>query len=144
MPVPAGNNGRRVYATVADLEDLPLSPIPANAELLLWRASRDVELALLTAVYPVDENGFPTDPKHAAAFCAATVEQVCAGLADGSRTGLGGQGPQSFSIGGIAVTQRQGDAATVRRVGNLCEQAWLILAQEGLTNQAPGEVRYGL
>ena len=66
------------YATVDDLVPDYVTPAPANAQLLLTRATRRVDQALLCAVYDVDEDGIPTDPDHVTALRDATCEQVAA------------------------------------------------------------------
>lgn len=66
-----------VYATPADLAaHLGLAEPPADAEVWLRRASRDVDDLLFTAVYPVDGSGMPTDPVQAGAIKEATCEQA--------------------------------------------------------------------
>jgi hypothetical protein len=50
------------YATPAELANfLAPEPLPAGAGRLLARASRDVQLATVCAVYAVDDNGLPTE-----------------------------------------------------------------------------------
>jgi hypothetical protein len=123
------------HATTADLLAVPgVASVPAGAEQLLLRASRDVDQALICAVYDV------ADPDVVEALRDATVEQALANAADGDKTGLGGQGPQSFNIGGLNVSKWYGEGRSVRRVGRLAEQAWLILQHAGLTGQAPQDL----
>ena len=120
-----------VYATITDLNGV-LDRIPANAELLLIRASRDIDQALICAVYD------PTSPAVIDTLRQATVEQVAGNLEDGDTSGLGGSSPQSFTIGSLSVTRRQtSGGGEVRRVGRLAEQAWLVLHQAGLTGHEP-------
>jgi hypothetical protein len=114
------------YATVADLP----APIPANAQQLLDRASREIDRALLTAVYD------PTDPVVVQALKDATLEQVAGTLASGDKTGLGvTNAPQSFTIGKIAVQKTA--AASASRTGALVDQAFAILQAAGLTGHGP-------
>ncbi|MGI5178669.1 hypothetical protein ACQEVZ_20265 [Dactylosporangium sp. CA-152071] len=121
------------YATVQELTNamLPKAP-PANAQQLLDRASRDVDQALLTAVYD------PALPANVAALKLATLEQVQAGLDAGDRTGTGVQRGGGFTLGRLSV-QAASSAATgaPRKVGRLWEQAWAVLQQAKLTGQGP-------
>ena len=118
------------YATVEDLAAVPGLTVPTNAAILLTRASRDVDLALLCAVYD------PTAPDVVAALKEATVEQAAGYLGAGDRTGIGSSPPQSFSIGSLAVQRGQGSTGP-DKVGDLYRQAWLVLQQAGLTGQEP-------
>lgn len=115
-------------------------PDGVDAELLLTRASRDVDSALLCAVYD------PDNPDIQAALRDATCEQVAGMLTSGDRTGTGAAPPPSgFTIGKISV-QRGGTGGqqTAVRVGRLWPQAWQVLQSAGLTGQGPQEPCYGL
>lgn len=124
------------YATVEQLEAYPVVvPSGVDAELLLTRASRDVDRALLTAVYPVDDDGLPTEAAHVVALRNATIEQAAGMIAAGAYPGA--QQPSGgFTIGKISM-QRGVD--TVERVarGQLYSQAWQILQAAGLTGGGP-------
>ena len=136
-PAPTATSEGRVYATTTDLANGLHSAPPAGSRVLLKRASRDVDDALLCAIYNVDDDGMPTDTEVSAALRAATVEQVCGMLASGDAKGIGAQTPQSFSIGGLNVnTAGTGPA----KIGRLYRQAWLILQQAGLTNFGPEDL----
>lgn len=125
------------YATIDELTD-HIGRTPINAQLLLDRASRDVDRALLTAVYDVDDNGAATDPDVIAALKLATLEQVAAGLDAGNTTGNGVTVSGGFSIGKISVQAASGtQTGAARMVGPLWEQAWLVLQQAGLTGHGP-------
>ncbi|MFD0885302.1 hypothetical protein ACFQ08_12170, partial [Streptosporangium algeriense] len=65
------------YATVDDLVPTYLSTPPTNAHLLLTRASREVDRALLCAIYDPDDPGVQT------ALREATCEQVAAWVTAG-------------------------------------------------------------
>lgn len=131
------------YATPEQLAAYPVTvPAGANAELLLRRASRDVDQALLCTVYPVDEHGRPTDPAVVTALMEATCEQVAGILDSGDRTGTGAAPPtSSFSIGKVSVVRggqgAGGSAAQASRIAGLWPQAWQILQQAGLTGHGP-------
>lgn len=129
-----------VHATEAELTAYPVTvPAGASAALLLKRASRDVDRALLCAVYDV-EDGVATDADVLAALRDATIEQVAGMIEAGDLTGTGAAAPVSgVTIGRVSV-QRQlpgGGATTATRVGPLYPQAWAVLQQAGLTGQGP-------
>lgn len=66
-----------VYATLDDLvAHLGVSDPPPNADRWLWRASRDVDVMLRTAMYEVDGSGLPVDPRQREAVRIATCEQA--------------------------------------------------------------------
>lgn len=118
------------YATPADLVGI-VEPVPAHAELLLARASRDVDRALLAAEYD------PTDPTVVAALKEATVEQVAGTLASGDKTGLGVVTTDTgFTLGKLSV-QKPAAAAVAPRTGALVDQAYAVLQAAGLTGHAP-------
>ncbi|RGC68425.1 hypothetical protein C5N14_13645 [Micromonospora sp. MW-13] len=123
------------YATVEELEAY-LGATVARATLLLTRASRDVDRALLCAVYDVD------DPDVQAALRDATCEQVAGNLDSGDTTGSGAAPPTSgFSIGKVSVQRggqgAGGSAAQASKIGPLWPQAWAVLQQAGLTGHGP-------
>ncbi|MBG0560723.1 hypothetical protein [Actinoplanes aureus] len=121
-----------VYATPNDLTGV-VDPVPANAEQLIKRASRDVDRELLCAVYD------PTDAATIAALKEATVEQVAGTLAAGDKTGLGVPTvPASFTLGKLSV-QRPAAPATASRTGGLVYQAYAVLQAAGLTGHGPQE-----
>ncbi|WKU08009.1 hypothetical protein [Micromonospora sp. HUAS LYJ1] len=117
------------YATVAELAE-HLGRTPTNAVQLLVRASRDVDRALLCAVYD------PTDPAVVTALREATLEQVAGNLGSGNTTGLGGSRQGGFSIGRLTVQAASSDDKPVR-IGSLWEQAWTVLQAAGLTGHGP-------
>lgn len=121
------------HATAGDLADW-VDPVPDNAAILLRRASRDVDQALLTSVYDTD------DADVLAALRDATCEQVAGQLAAGATTGIGAAAPASFSLGKLTVNRGAGGAnpaAQARKIRGLWEQAWQILQQAGLTGHEP-------
>lgn len=123
------------YATQTDLADY-VTTVPSNADILLRRASRDVDRALLCSVYDTD------DEANVAALTAATCEQVAGNLAAGATDGIGAGAARSFSLGKLSVNKGgapSNPAAQAVKVGNLWEQAWNILQQAGLTGQGPAE-----
>lgn len=126
------------YATIDDLTPTYVDPAPANATLLLERASRLVDDALLCAVYDVDEDGLPTDPAHIAALRDATCEQVAAWIAVGEDgTGASAEyGDVQIGSVRLARTARGGSQTGAGGGGSaaarLAPQAWMILQQVGL------------
>ncbi|MEV7011547.1 hypothetical protein [Streptosporangium sp. NPDC051022] len=121
------------YATVDDLREY-VTPLPTNASLLLTRASRDVDQALLCAVYD------PDDPKVQKALREATCEQVAA-WAESGETGTGTTPTYStVSIGSVTLGGRSpsgGAGGGGSAAARLAPQAWAVLQQEGLTGHAP-------
>jgi hypothetical protein len=106
----------RVYATPEQLAVWTGQPAPSDAERLLARASEDIDSALLTAVYPVDDDGDPTEPAIAAALADATCAQVEYQLAAGDDgTGAAGQW-DSVSIGPVSLSGRTGRRTQSRGV----------------------------
>jgi hypothetical protein len=117
------------YATIEQLNN-KLGKTPVNAQQLLDRASRDVDRALLCAVYD------PEDQDVVDALREATLEQIAANLEHGNVTGLGGARRGGFSIGRLTVQAGSSDDPPVR-IGSLWEQAWTILQAAGLTGHSP-------
>ncbi|MGD3112629.1 hypothetical protein, partial [Streptomyces sp. YGL11-2] len=99
---------RRLYATPEQLAAYLGEPAPDGAERLLTRASEDVDSALLTAVYAVDEDGDALDARVRAALADAVCAQVEHWLATGDDgTGAGGIW-DSVSIGPVSLSGRSG------------------------------------
>lgn len=121
------------YATIAELTTF-YGSAPANAQLLLDRASRDVDQALLCQFYD------PTLAANIAALNLATLEQVAGNLDAGVKKGNGAIAPDSFTLGKLSVTRSKGGANPATRavkIGRLWEQAYLVLQSAKLTGQGP-------
>ena len=118
------------YATVEELT-AHLGSEPADAQLLLDRASRQIDQVLLCQVYDT------ADADVIAALKLATLEQVAAGLEHGDTTGLGGSKPSSFTLGRLSVQRQTSGVGEARKIGPLWEQAWAVLQQAGLTGHGP-------
>ncbi|MFA3843234.1 hypothetical protein [Streptomyces aureus] len=89
----------------------PATPAPSDADRLDTRASEDIDDALLTAVYCVDDAGMPTDPDVAAALADATCAQVEYQQATGNDgTGAAGRW-DSVSIGPASLSGSIGPAS---------------------------------
>ncbi|MFE5852013.1 hypothetical protein ACFQ61_02135 [Streptomyces sp. NPDC056500] len=102
----------RVYATPEQYAAYPgAPPVPPDVQItdLLARASEDIDDALLTALYPTDDDGMPTELAHVAALTAATCAQVEYRItsATGDDTGAADQW-DSVSIGPVALSGRRG------------------------------------
>lgn len=120
------------YASQADLADI-VYPLPDNADLLLLRASRLIDRALLCSIYD------PTDAAVIAALKVATLEQIAGSRASGDTTGLGILTTvSSFTLGKLTV-QQQASTSTAPTTNGLVDQAWLALQTAGLTGGGPGE-----
>lgn len=126
------------YATTSDLADLiGEAAVPANAGLLLTRASREIDQALLCAVYATDDNGNPTDADLIAAFRDATCEVVCYWLAQGLTDGYP-TGYQQVSIGSLSLSRGQGSSgAAAGTQTSMGPQAWAILQRAQITGYEP-------
>ena len=118
------------YATEADLAAV-LGSVPAGASVLLTRASRDVDTALLCAVYDT------TDADVIAALRDAVVEQVAGMIAAGDPKGMGTR-RTGFTIGALSV--QASETSGPARVGNLYQQAYYVLQAAGLTGYGPQDI----
>ncbi|MFD6889294.1 hypothetical protein [Streptomyces sp. NPDC059957] len=123
---------RQPYATPEQFATYTGQPAPADAERLLARAGEDIDSALLTAVYPVDEDGDPLDAKIAAALAAASCAQVEYWVAAGD-DGTGAQGRwDSVSIGPVSLSGRAASTSGASGV-ELAPRAARELRRAGLT-----------
>ncbi|WKU45973.1 hypothetical protein Q3V23_18975 [Streptomyces sp. VNUA116] len=128
---------RRPYASPEQLGTWLGQPAPPDAERLLARASEDLDSALLTAVYRVDEDGDPLDPRIVQALADAACAQVEWQLATGD-DGTGASGTwDSVSIGPVSLSGRTGRSAGPTGV-ELAPRADRALRRAGLS---PGRVR---
>ena len=98
------------YATTVELTTwLDPDPAPTGAARMLDRATRYMDNVLLkTSVYPVDDDGLPTEAPHIIAMrdaCCALVEW----WAENGDDGLGsGSEYTSVSAGNIALSKGSG------------------------------------
>lgn len=129
---------RRTYATTQDYATY-LGSVPPGVDLLLARATRLVDEALLSAVYAVDDDGMPADSAVRSALRDATIEQAAYWVA----TGEDGSGATAeyanVSIGSVSLGRAQagaggGGSGAAR---SLAPQAYQILSQAGLLGHAP-------
>lgn len=123
-----------VYATPADLAtyvDMPEPP--ANADRLLKRASRLVDLLLIGAVYRTDEAGAPVDQAVADALADATVVQAAYWHEHGE-PGKGEATYDQVSIGSVSLSRREGAATSGELDGQTVAPGVLTILQlAGLT-----------
>ncbi|MET9690144.1 MULTISPECIES: hypothetical protein [unclassified Streptomyces] len=127
---------RLPYATPEALAGWLGTPAPPDAERLIARAGEDIDSALLTAIYPVDDDGDPLDSTIAAALASATCAQVEYWLAAGD-DGTGAAGKwDSVSIGPVSLSGRAASTSGASGV-ELAPRAARALRRAGL---APGRV----
>ncbi|XXZ49907.1 hypothetical protein AAGT00_16550 [Streptomyces cavourensis] len=127
---------RQPYTTPEQLAAWLGTAAPPDAERLIARAGEDIDSALLTAIYPVDDDGDPLDPEIAAALGSATCAQVEYWLAAGD-DGTGAAGKwDSVSIGPVSLSGRSASAAGASGV-ELAPRAARTLRRAGLE---PGRV----
>jgi hypothetical protein len=92
------------YATSAEFADSDFLSsgleVPVDADRLLSRASREIDKALLRAVYAVDDDGLPTDVDVAVALRDATCAQAAWWLETGDEAGAAAQLNSAGSGGG--------------------------------------------
>lgn len=129
-----------VYATPADLAQwLGLEEPPAGAVRALRDASLDVDTLLVGAVYAVDGQGAPTDPRVADILMQATLHQVehaSPELVGGSQQTVA-PGLKTVKIDAISYT-RATDPVTGRIVEDrMSGRAVSLLWVEGLIPNHP-------
>lgn len=125
------------YATSTDLGGV-LDYVPTNAQVLLDRASRQIDKALRLATYDIDTSGYPTDAAVTEALKAATCEQVAYNLEVGNKNGIphGLQSgvPSSGQAGEFALSRGPSAGGATADQPWLADQAWTILRQtQGIT-----------
>jgi hypothetical protein len=129
------------YATSAEYTAYTGQTAPADIGLLLTRASRLVDQALLTAVYEVDDEQLPVDAAIATALKEATIEQAAAWVASGVEDGTGaadGWGNVSIATVSLGRPSKNGGAGGGGSAATrLAPQAFMVLQQAGLTGQEP-------
>lgn len=137
-PAPALEGAGRVYATTAQLADhTGEAPAPGSARALL-RASREVDKLLRAACYPVDEQGMPTDPRHAEAMAEATCAQVewWDEIGDERGTGAAAVLAGSAQIGTVRLSGGSASSSSAG-AGGYAPAAVSALRAAGLTGQGP-------
>lgn len=122
------------YATPEEYEAELGATGPANLARLLTLASRDVDAALLCAVYDTG------DEDVQAALKEATIEQAAYHLDTGDTTGTGGMAVySSVSIGSVNLARgsQTGGAGGGSAARPLAPQAAAVLQLAGLTGHEP-------
>ncbi|MET7333276.1 hypothetical protein [Nonomuraea sp. NPDC005650] len=121
------------YATAEEYADEIGTPGPANITRLLTLASLDVDAALISAVYDVDNDDVQ------AALKTATIEQAAYYLDTGDTTGTGGQAVYSdVQIGSVRLARAQaGGAGGGSAARPLAPHAFTALQLAGLTGHEP-------
>ena len=94
----------------------------------MMRASEDVDNAIVAAVYPVNQNGLPTQPFVVDAFMRATCAQAQYLLADNDPSGLK-RHYTSVNVGGISYVRARN--MTTNAFPLLCPRAAEILHVAG-------------
>jgi hypothetical protein len=128
------------YATGEEYATETGTTAPANIARLLTLASRDVDAALISAVYDVDENGAATDTTVIAALKEAAIEQAAYLIDSGDSTGTGGSAVWGdVAIGSVRLGRRSqaGGAGGGSGVRPLAPQAFQVLQLAGLTGHEP-------
>jgi hypothetical protein len=127
------------YATSEEYEDETGTTAPANINRLLTLASRDVDAALISAVYDVDDEGLPTEAAHVTALREATIEQAAYYLDTGDTTGTGGMAAYGdVQIGSVRLGRSQsGGTGGGSAARPLAPQAASVLQLAGLTGHEP-------
>lgn len=124
------------YATSADLAAWLGTAPPVGADRLLVQASRAINDALLTAVYPIDDAGNPTDAAQIQALRNATCAVVEWWLETGDELGASGDW-QSASAGDVSISKSTTGTTTQVSTSSLPARAWGELTRSGLL---PGTV----
>lgn len=128
------------YATTTDLAGFTGTAPPLDAARLLARASDLIDSMLLSARYPVDDDGLPTDTGHIAAFRKATCQQVAWWIETGDPSGAGAVF-QSVSIAGVSLSRGYtSKGSATGAAARLAPDVWSTLALAGLTGHAPAVV----
>lgn len=105
----------RVYANRDELEGYApagvVVPAEPEASRMLARASDEVELATMSAIYTTDAAGMPTAPTVIDAMREATCAQAVHWLETGDESGTAGQW-SSVGIGSITLARTANSAAS--------------------------------
>jgi hypothetical protein len=136
-PAGPGVDDRHTYATTAHLANLMGEAVPVDADRRLRDATARVDGMLKSAVYPVDDDGMPTEQQHILALRAATCAMV-KWWDDNGWDGSGAEGQvQSASIAGVSLGFARGSGAAAGRVDLDGDAARDALDQAGLLGHAP-------
>lgn len=134
--VATGTPAPGVYANPAQYQDWSgdMATPAARVQVMLRRASEDLDMALVAAVYPVNANGMPTDPMVIDLFSRACCAQCQYLLADNDPSGIK-RIYSSTSMGG--VSQSRTASMTGLQMPPLGPRAAQILHVGGVLPSAP-------
>jgi len=124
-----------VYASIAQYRAWSRDQFTPDdlVDMYLQRASEDMDVALIAAVYPTNNNGMPTDPMVIDVFQRACCAQCAWLIADNDPHGIKRQ-YSSTSMGGVSQTRVAGLTATT--FGPLAPRAASILHTAGVLPSA--------
>lgn len=123
------------YATSGELATYLGTTAPADATRLLARASELVDDHIITATYPVNTSGMPTDTVHIGALRDAVCAQVEYWLAGDEEDDVLGP-TQGVSLGGMQVQYGAGENRATPMY--LAPRAARALRRGGLLSGAVG------
>jgi hypothetical protein len=134
--IATGTPAPGVYASVAQYRAWSGDQWPPDERMtvLLQRASEDLDGNLVGAVYPVNQNGMPTDAMVIDVFMRACCAQAQFLAADNDITGVKRQ-YSSTSMGGVSLTRVA--AMTATPFPPLAPRAASILRTAGVLPNAP-------
>lgn len=130
----------RTYASEDDFKAyLAPDPVPEGAARLLRDASLEVDDMLLTAIYHVDHDDMPTDPKVRAALRDATCAQAEFRAEYGDELEAISDG-EAISLGPIRFGGKSSSGVSVESMPKHAPKALRHLRLAGLT---PGRITDG-
>jgi hypothetical protein len=124
-----------VYASIAQYRAWSRDQFTPDdlVAMYLQRATEDLDIALVAAVYPTNDNGMPTDAMVIDCFARATCAQVQFLIADNDPAGIKRQ-YSSTSMGGVSQTRVA--AMTAMPMPPLAPRAAAILHTAGVLPSA--------
>jgi hypothetical protein len=130
----------RTYATLGEFAEWT-GEGAAEAEVvpMLRRASALVDNLIMTARYPVDSAGMPTEERVREALRDAVCAQVAWWAETGDASGASGQ-YTAVSLGSLSLERAPRSPAGDAQAGRVAPEAVQTLATAGLLAQAPGAV----
>lgn len=133
---PSASPAPGVYATVAAYRAWSHDQATPDATVSMWlqRASEVLDVALVGAVYAIDDNSMPTDPTVIDTFARACCAQVQYEIANNDPALVKDQYTSS-NVGGVSLTRAA--AATARPLPPLAPRAAAILRVAGVLPAAP-------
>lgn len=133
---PSASPSPGVYATIAQYRAWSHDQATPDAIVEMWleRASEALDVALVAAVYAIDENSMPTDPMVIDTFMRAACAQAAYEIANNDPNLVKDQ-YSSSNVGGVSLTRAP--AATMRALPPLAPRAAAILKVAGVLPAAP-------